>query len=187
MNRVFVANYAADSLSVIDGSSNAVIATIPTGRGPFGLAADPVLRRVIVVNGYDDSVWAIDAATLAVAGTATVGAVRCGRRQSPDRWNYAANYFGNTVSIIDGATFRVLATLPTGRQPSAVSVNWATSRVYVSNFSSNTVTVLDGVTNTVVETIPVGVVPDGVASDPFTGRTYVANSITNDVSVITED
>ena len=67
--RVMVTNERTGTLSVIDGGANTVVATIPTGRGPFGLAADPVSRRVFVVNGYDDTVWAIDAATLAVAET----------------------------------------------------------------------------------------------------------------------
>ena len=36
---VYVGNFADNTVSVIDGRTNQVEATIPVGAGPFGLAA----------------------------------------------------------------------------------------------------------------------------------------------------
>jgi YVTN family beta-propeller protein len=47
---VFFTNSAADTVSVISGSSNLVVYTIPVGGNPFGAAADPGTGRVFVAN-----------------------------------------------------------------------------------------------------------------------------------------
>jgi YVTN family beta-propeller protein len=49
-SNVLITNSAANTVSVISGATDAVIATLPTGLSPFGAAADPVTRRVFVVN-----------------------------------------------------------------------------------------------------------------------------------------
>ncbi|AOT69338.1 DNRLRE domain-containing protein [Geosporobacter ferrireducens] len=70
---------------------------------------------------------------------------------------YVANRFSNNVSVIDGMTSSVIATIPVGNNPSfAVKVNPITNRIYVSNLYSRNVSVIDGITNTVIDTIQVG-------------------------------
>ena len=49
-SNVFITNSAANTVSVVSGVTDTVIATLPTGLSPFGAAADAVLRRVYVVN-----------------------------------------------------------------------------------------------------------------------------------------
>ena len=90
----------------------------------------------------------------------------------------------NTVSVIDGTTNTVIATIPVGSSPVGVGVNPATNRIYVANFADNTVSVIDGTTDEVIATIPVGTLPHGVGVNPLTNGIYVANSFDNTVSVI---
>src|SRR4051794_10810937 len=49
-NRVFVANTGGNNVSVIDGTANAVVATISlvAGSGPNGVAVNPTTNRVYV-------------------------------------------------------------------------------------------------------------------------------------------
>lgn len=50
-NRIYVANYGSDTLSVIDGSSNTVLpAAVPTGANPYAVALNTVTGRVFVGN-----------------------------------------------------------------------------------------------------------------------------------------
>ena len=49
-SNVFFTNSAANTVSVVSGTTDTVIATLPTGRSPFGAAVDAVTRRVFVVN-----------------------------------------------------------------------------------------------------------------------------------------
>jgi YVTN family beta-propeller protein len=88
---------------------------------------------------------------------------------------YAANYASNSVTVIDGASNSVVATVSVGTRPQAVAVDSATHRVYVANTHDNTVTAIDGVTNSVVATIKVGSEPYAIAVDSATDIVFVAN------------
>jgi YVTN family beta-propeller protein len=58
-SNVFFTNSAANTVSVISGTTDTVIATLPTGLSPFGAAADPVTQRVFVVNRDSNDITAI--------------------------------------------------------------------------------------------------------------------------------
>ena len=61
------ANNGGTSVSVIDTSSNSVIATVPVGMSPAGIAPTPDGRFVYAVALGDGLAYAIDTATNAVA------------------------------------------------------------------------------------------------------------------------
>jgi len=90
------------------------------------------------------------------------------------------------VSVIDGSTRTVTATVPAGKYPQGVAVDPGTHTVYVTNLvgANNTVSVIDGSTRTVTATVPVGRNPNGVAVDPGSHTVYVTNYQSNSVSVI---
>ena len=68
---------------------------------------------------------------------------------------YAADSCGDAVSVIDGATSSVAATVTVGRGSSAVALSEATNRIYAAN-SNGTVSVIDGATNAVAAVVAVG-------------------------------
>ena len=68
-----------------------------------------------------------------------------------------------SVSVINGTTNTVFATIPVGDDPERLDVNEVTNRIYVPNSGSNTVSVIDGNTNTVIATVPVGSRPFAMA------------------------
>jgi YVTN family beta-propeller protein len=70
-HRVYVANYADDTLSVIDGGR--VLATVKVGRGPQNIAVDAKRKRVYVANFHGDSVTVIDSTNNHVISTKPAG------------------------------------------------------------------------------------------------------------------
>src|SRR5207245_9808040 len=87
---------------------------------------------------------------------------------------YATNQADNTISVIDGGTNTVIATVPTGNAPHGITVNPVTNTIYVGNRLDNTVSVIDGSTNTVTATIPLpGVEIHSMATNTITNRIYV--------------
>ncbi|WP_342612307.1 YncE family protein [Terriglobus saanensis] len=70
-HRVYVANYADDTVSVIDGGR--VIATLKVGRSPQSIAVDAKRRRIYVANFHGDSVTVIDSANNRVLATKPAG------------------------------------------------------------------------------------------------------------------
>ena len=55
---------------------------------------------------------------------------------------YVANAFGGTVSVMDGATSTVTATIPVGSHPAGLAVDRGTHTAYVANANDNTVSVI---------------------------------------------
>ena len=64
---------------------------------------------------------------------------------------YVANQGDDTVSVIDGASNPVIATVPVGDKTFAIGVNSVTSRIYVTNRADATVSVIDGASNAVID------------------------------------
>jgi YVTN family beta-propeller protein len=58
------------------------------------------------------------------------------------RQAHVANNGGNSVSVIDGLSLAVTATVDVGVSPVGVDVNTALNRVYVANSADDTVSVI---------------------------------------------
>jgi len=110
-----------DSVSVIETVTNAVIATVPVGFSPFGVAVTPDGSKVYVANSSSNTVSVIDTVTNAVIATVPVGLGAAGVAVTPDGNKvYVANEGSNTVSVIDTATNTVIGSpIPVGDQPVA--------------------------------------------------------------------
>jgi YVTN family beta-propeller protein len=142
---VYVANYLDGGVYVINGATNAVTATIDQGfSGPDAVAVDPSTHTVYVANWYG-GVSVINGTTCEAADpyaagcrrtwpTIGVGSGPDGVAVDPSADNvYVANYFDNTVSVIDEATNAVTATIGVGNWPDAVGVDPSTHTAWVAN------------------------------------------------------
>ncbi|TLZ97923.1 MAG: YncE family protein [Methanobacteriota archaeon] len=177
-------NSDSQTVSVISGT--VVVATVPVGDGPSGVAYDSGNGYVYVSNYFSSNVSVIDGTTNTVVATVPVGYLPRGvAYDSENMYVYVADYGSNNVSVIDGTT--VVATVPVGTLPGALAYDGGNGFVYVANFgsyyySSSNVSVISG--TVVVATVPVGNCPDGVAYDSGNGYLYVSNYCSGTVSVI---
>ena len=142
-NTVYVANTSDGSVSVINGSTNAVTSTVPVGNLPVAVAANLSTNTVYVANSSDNSVSVINGANNTVTSTVTVGSHPYGVAVNPSTNTvYVANGSGNSVSVINGTNNTVTSTVTVGSNPQGVAVNPSTTTIYVTNFSDNSVTVI---------------------------------------------
>lgn len=96
-----------------------------------------------------------------------------------------------TLSVIDIAKGAVLATLPVGRHPTALTLDAANHRLFVANTNDATISVIDTTTRTVSDTIALhplaqgveGVAPTALAFDAARNRLYIACAGINAVAV----
>lgn len=185
----YVASFEANAVSVIDTTSNSVIATIPVGSGPFGVASTPDGRFVYVTNSGANSVSVIDTSSNAVVATVAVGGSPLGVAVTPDgRFAYALMAGDGSVYAISTATNTVSVAAPIGMS-TPVSIAFAPDgrKAYITAASANTVSVLDPATNSVTASVPVGAFPFDAAVTPDGRFAYVANlasPATEAVSVI---
>jgi YVTN family beta-propeller protein len=181
----YVTNQSAGTVSVIDTGTDTVIATVPVGTHPEGVAITPDGTRVYVTNEYSDNVSVISTATNTVIATVAVGTRPQGVAVTPDGTRvYVANLYSDDVSVISTGTNTVIATVTVGTTPEGVAVTPDGTRVYVANLNNNNVSVISTATNTVIATVTVQNQPAGVAVTPDGTRVYVANEGAGSVSVI---
>lgn len=60
MDRIDVADSGSGTVSIIDGSADAVVESVPVGNTPMGIAVNPVTNPVFVANGGDNALSVIE-------------------------------------------------------------------------------------------------------------------------------
>ena len=183
----YVTNGSNNTVSVVDTATNGVVATVPVGSEPRGVAVHPGAARVYVANelgSNSDTVSVIDTASNTVVATIPVTKPFALALNAAGTRLYTANTAQNSASVIDTGTDAVLATIAVGTYPRGVAVHPNDAQVYVPNEFSDNVSVIATASNTVVGTIGVGQRPFGSVFDGTGARYYVANLGSDDVSVI---
>jgi len=147
-----------DSVCVVDGESNAIIARIQAGGWYHMLGYHKPSNKVYCTEN-SNTVTVIDGAGDSVVASVPVGGMPdqiCSNPQ--DNKVYCANDSDNgTVTVIDGASNAVLATDPIGSMILDLCYDSVDDRVFClaeSGFS-----VIDGASNHVVGTVPVDSAP----------------------------
>ena len=121
----WVTNTTSDTVSVIDTETNTVIATIPVGDGPMGVALTPDGTRAYVTNSNDDTVSVIDTASRTVITTIPVGDGPRGVAITSDGQRvYVTNSLADSVSAISVTSNTVFDTiaLPAGARPLGILI-----------------------------------------------------------------
>ena len=213
-NRIYVTNSCGDdptclayplhqgTVSVIDGGTNGILASINVGYQPYGVAVNPVSNKTYVANlcGTDSS-CSSTSGTISVIDGINPNATTIALTMQPfyvtvnsvTNKIYAVGvclvspcegYNTGRVTVIDGASDTVIDTVSVGFNPQSAVVNPVTNKIYVANYCGNdptcgyprspgTVTVIDGATDNTT-TVPVGTVPQ-LDVDTATNKIYVAN------------
>jgi len=196
-NKVYVANSAADSVSVIDGDALAVGLEIPVGSRPGQLAVNAVTGRVYValrgnVPATIGAVAVVDARTQSVRETIDLFATD----PLAEPHGVAVNHITNLVYValaggqlvtIHGHANQVVGALapPRAAGLGAVAVNTTTNHVFVSSTADNEVFVYDADVGGWVSTLPVGEGwPRGIGVNPLTLQVIVSNPYANTVTLI---
>ncbi len=178
-------------VTVINTSTDNVVATVTVGNDPFGVVITPDGISAYVANSGSGSVSVIDTTSRTVVATIIVG----GRPQAiaftPDGSRaYVTNSAGSPlyVSVIDTSSRAAIATVPVGGSPFGVAITVDGTAAYVVNAGSDLVQVIDTASNIVVNEIPVGGGSPGdpfwIAMTPDGSCTYVTNSLSQNVAVI---
>jgi len=156
-NKIYVANTVSGDVSVIDGATNSVMATIkdPLAEVPVAVGINPVLNRIYIVNSGSNNLTVVDGATDTVTITIPVGTSPSGVAVDPQsQFIYVANAGDaktgdpGSVTVINGETNATTTlTDPSAKNPAAIAANPTTNKIYVANSGSNNVTVIDGAHN----------------------------------------
>src|SRR5215469_881901 len=126
----------ANDVSVINTATNTVVATVPVGATPFGVAITPNGAFAYVANFNFDDVSVINTATNTVVATVTGLNEPNGVAITPDgAFAYVANFrlAVSNVSVINTATNTVVATVTGLNGPAGVAITPNGAFAYVAN------------------------------------------------------
>lgn len=205
--RLFVSDYGASSIRVVDRGTLQVTATIATEEYPRGLALDGEARRLYVSHFRSGRMTVIDADALAVVKVISTGAdsnlspsiaLQGSRAYLPQTRSNASNpalLFDTTVfpivSVIDLATGENVAkdrfSIDVVDQPVNMPFDAAVTsagRLYVVHAGSDDLSVIDMATRKKLAHLSVGRNPRGLALSPDERFVYVNNALSGSVSVL---
>ncbi|WP_417683710.1 YncE family protein [Roseibium sp.] len=118
MGRLHVANVGSNDITVIDPRSRTVVATVPVGERPYGIGFAG--GRAFSTDQYADTVTAYDLTNFSRIDVVDVGEYPEGIEAALGGSAIAvANWFSNTLSLIDATSLEMLAEIETGDGPRA--------------------------------------------------------------------
>src|SRR6266513_708359 len=190
---VYVSNERSGDVTVIDGATDAVIATFPVGKRPRGIHATQDGTRVFVtLSGSPRMAPGIDENRAPADKTADgLGVIDPAARKLIDRWHvgsdpeqfaiskdgkfaFIANEDDASASIIDLDSGQSRGRIKVSEEPEGVGVNPATGEVYVTCEEKGEVFAIDPEQQRVIATMETGGRPRSVAFSSDGTRAYDA-------------
>ena len=187
---VYVTNAQESSVSVVNGTTNLVTASITVGGSPNGIVFDPSNGDFYIANYGGDSVNIVNAATNTVGTPIPVGTHPSAILfDSSSDQLFVANWGSGNVSVIDAATNTLVTNIKTGNYPVALALDTDDDRVDVANDNNGgqgNVTVIQApaTASTHGTNIGAGLDPNALAYAPTRDQLFVTNGGSKNVSVI---
>ena len=171
--RAYITNFGGDGVSVVDLVKGVVVASIPTGKMPHGVAIASDGRAVYVSNEGTGTVSVIDPATNTVTATWKAGKGPNQLEVSADGAYVLVMLNGDdAVAVISTSSGKVLKTIPTGRAPHIALRSPSGDRIYVTSEGDVKVVAVDTATWKVAAEIPVLAWPRVLAISNDGARLY---------------
>jgi len=146
-NVVYVSNTGTNTVSVIDGASNTVTATIITGNAPGPIAVYVPANLIFVYNTKDKTMSIIDGYTNTVNKTEAVPfGVTAMTLLGQSKYLYVSDASTELVHVVDVTTLRKIADISVPA-PSAIAANAVGKLVYVTSAGA-AIIVINTTTNT---------------------------------------
>jgi predicted alpha-1,2-mannosidase len=184
-SRLYVADFGATTVNVIDTGSLHTIATVNVGHAPNGIALTPDGTTLWVANNGDATVQPIDTATLKAGTPIAVGLNPRAIAISPDgAMLYVTDSGSNTVTPVDLKTKTAQAPIPVGARPFGIAIRPDGKTLYVVDNADNAVTPIDLTARRALPPIPVGVSPMLIAVAPGGNLAYVSNYANSTITPI---
>ncbi|WP_390530475.1 hypothetical protein [Sulfurisphaera ohwakuensis] len=192
---IYVADSGSDTVSIINSTTNHVIANITIKGHPWSLLYDPSNGYIYVRSLV--SLFVIDPSTNQVIANITNALLSPLPVPVNMVYDPSNGYIYITSSsilfpifVINSSTNEVIHGIKLGRIPhdivipSGILYDPSNGYIYVANPRSNSVFVINTSTNKVIANISVGQDPSSMVYDPSNGYIYVTDAKSNMVSVI---
>jgi YVTN family beta-propeller protein len=164
--QIYVSNEKSGDVTVINGSDNQVVATIPVGKRPRGIHAGPDGKTVYV----------------ALSGTPIAAPPQLDAKGNPifqkgkdddDDDSVKSDKSADAIGVVDVGQRKLTRKISGGSDPEEFSLSKDGKKLYVSNEDVKAASVIDIAAGKVEHIVAVGQEPEGVATAPDGKRFYV--------------
>ena len=160
--RIYVTNERSGDLSVIDSSTQEVVATIPLGKRPRGIHLSPDGQTIYVaLSGSPIAGPGVDEDTLPPADKDADG-----------------------IGVFDVKENKLLKVIHGGSDPEEFDLNKEGTLLYISNEDVSGASILDIAAGKVTDSFKVGEEPEGVTTSPDGKLVYVTSENEGTIAVI---
>lgn len=164
LGRIYTANRVSGTVTVIDATRGAVLATVVAGDGAEAIDVWDGGGRVYVGNRGEGTVMEIDMLTHTVLRTLRVGGAPIRIRVLPGtRQLLVSDVDGGRLLLVDIEDWRVARQLEVGDEPIGLLVDPDARTAFAAITAEDRIAVLDLDRWTVTRSIPAGDEPDGMA------------------------
>jgi YVTN family beta-propeller protein len=172
-NYLFVPNRASAQVTVLDRTTNQIVARIDVGKVPHQVLVSEVAGKLVTSNTADDTISIVDLKSFRTEATVSLGAEPEHMALGPDGLTLAVgNIAAGTVSLVSLGDNREIARVTGLIQPHNLTFGPDGTRLYVANLGAEHVSVVDVATAKVIDEIPVAE-PTALASrGGLSGREY---------------
>jgi len=184
-----VTSFEGAYINLIDTVSQSVVAVLPVGSGPEGVAISQDGKRAYVTNYSGQSISYLDLTTRRVERTVTLTPQGFpgprGIAVTPDESRlFVANSDQGAVAIVERASGAVVKSIAVGAGPFGLAMNRQGTRAVVANTTVGTASIIDVQAGVLLGNVNVGAQPYGVAFSPSGDTAYVASFGANKLTVV---
>lgn len=157
--RVFVTNERSNTVSVINGTTHQVEATIEIGERPRGIGISPDGNEVYVAISKEDKIVVFDPKSLKILRDFNAGEDPEAFSIHPNGNIYISNEESAKATVINPKNGKVIAEIPVGIEPEGVAISPDGKRVIITSESTNMLHVIAAPEHKIVSNILVGARP----------------------------
>src|SRR6266853_3197998 len=174
---VYITNEKGGDVSVIDGATREVVATIPIGKRPRGIRVSPDGKTLFV----------------AVSGTPISAPPQLDAKGNPifkkgkdddDDDDKKADKSADGIAVVDIAQQKLLRKIQVGSDPEQLALSSDGTRLFISNEDVGTASVVNIASGKVEHIIPVSREPEGVGTSPDGKLFYVTCETEGEIYVV---
>jgi PQQ-dependent catabolism-associated beta-propeller protein len=179
--RIFVTNEKGDSVSVINGTTLEIEATIEIGERPRGIGVSPDGSELYVAVSEENKIKVVDPASLKILREFEAGSDPETFAVHPNGNIYISNEDDAKATVFNPKTGEQIAEIKVGLEPEGVAISPDGKRVIVTSESTNMLHVITVPGNTIENNILIGSRPRAATFSKSGDIAYATAEISGEV------
>ncbi len=179
--RIFITNEKGNSISVIDGSTFEVEATIDIGERPRGVGLSPDGSELYVAVSEENKIKVVDPVSLKIIREFEAGSDPETFAVHPNGHIYISNEDDAKATVFDPKTGKQVAEIKVGLEPEGVAISPDGKHVIVTSESTNMLHVIKTPENIIESNILIGSRPRAATFNKAGNIAYATAEISGEV------